>query len=96
MKERSGTYLNPEFLDQFIAYLGPYPVGTLVRLNTGSIALVSDQNKSRKGTLNLKLVTDESGRKLAEPSLLELADNSKIVAEVDPMLNGIKLNDYLP
>lgn len=96
MKKRSGTYLNPEFLDQFITYLGPYPVGTLVRLNTGSIALVCDQNKSRQGTLNLKLVTDESGRKLAEASLLELADSNKIVAEVDPMLNGIRLNDYLP
>lgn len=96
MKKRRGTYLNPEFLDRFIAYLGPYPVGTLVRLKTGSIALVCDQNRDRQGALRLKLIIDEKGKKLSRPDLIELADSSKIVAEVDPMLNGIKLNDYLP
>lgn len=96
MKQRRGTYLNPEFLDCFIEYLGPYPVGTLVRLKAGSIALVYDQNRSRQGALSLKLIVDESGRRQSSPGLIELADSRTIAAEVDPMLNGIKLNDYLP
>ncbi len=95
MKKRRGTYLHPTFLDQFIAYLGPYPVGTLVRLKAGAIALVCDQNKERQGSLSLKLIIDESGKKHSQPPLLELTDSGKIVAEVDPVLKGIRLDDYL-
>ncbi|SHJ30972.1 metal dependent phosphohydrolase [Malonomonas rubra DSM 5091] len=96
MKKRRGSYLHPEFLDKFIDYLGPYPVGTLVRLKAGSIGLICDQNRDHQGSLSLKLVIDYKGHKQPEPTLLELADSSKIVAEVDPILNGITLNDYLP
>jgi len=96
MRKKQGSYLHPGFLDRFIDYLGPYPVGTLVRLNTGSIGLVCDQNRKQQGLLSLKLVIDDNGQKQPEPNLLELEDSSEIVAEVDPILNGIKLNDYLP
>ncbi len=91
----SGSLLHPEYLQKFLDYLGPYPVGTLVRLKDGSIGLIIDQNHRQPGSLLLNVIFSSDGKKLKEPQHLELADNSEIVADVDPMLKGISPEDYL-
>ena len=92
----SGNLLHPEFLQSFFAHLGPYPVGTLVRLKNGSIGLVYDQSRKLGGGLTLKILFNSAGDRLAEPPLEQLPDNRAIVAEVDPLLKGVRLEDYLP
>lgn len=96
MEKLSGSQLHPEYLQKFLDYLGPYPVGTLVRLKNGSIGLVCDQNRREPGSLTLKIIYDFEGRLHAEPPVVHLPDDKKIVAEVDPALKGVKLEDYLP
>ncbi len=96
MSELSGSHLHPDYLQSFFDFLGPFPVGTLVRLRDGSIGLICDQNRRQSGSLTLKIIFASDGSKLAEAELLELPDNSEIVAEVDPFLKGIQLEDYLP
>jgi putative nucleotidyltransferase with HDIG domain len=96
MMELNGSMLHPEFLQKFIAYLGPYPVGTLVRLKDGSIGLVCDQEREQPGALTLKILFRADGSSFAEPPLKRLSDSSLIIAEVDPLLKGIRLEDYLP
>jgi hypothetical protein len=92
----SGTSLHPEYVEKFLTYLGPYPVGTLVRLKNGTIGLVCDQNRLQVGSLTLKILFDYAGKLLNEPDLLQLPDERKIIAEVDPGLKGVRLENYLP
>ncbi len=96
MLELSGTHLHPEYLEKFLAYLGPYPVGTLVRLKENSIGLVCDQNRLQAGSLTLKIIFNSEGQKNPEPPVVQMSDSSSIVAEVDPALKNINLADYLP
>jgi len=91
----SGTHLNPDYVKQFINFLGPYPVGSLVRLKDGAIALVVDQNHQGENSLKLKLLITEDGQRQQRPPELNLPDSSLILAEVDPILKGIQLEKYL-
>ena len=43
----SPTSYDPELVEKFIQCLGIYPVGTLVKLNSGKIGLISKLNKSK-------------------------------------------------
>jgi hypothetical protein len=47
--EWSDTYLNRELVERFIAHLGIYPIGTLVRLRNGIVGFVVGQGE--KGLL---------------------------------------------
>ena len=90
-----GTHLNSEYVEQFARFLGPYPVGTLVRLKGDVIALVIDQNHQGENSLKLKKIINEEGQHLQDPTLINLADSSQILAEVDPLLKGIQVEKYL-
>jgi len=92
----SGSLLHPEYLQRFLTHLGPYPVGTLVRLKNASIGLVCDQSRVNKGALTLKILFTPTGDRISDPPLEQLPDSRSIVAEVDPLLKGVRLEDYLP
>jgi len=96
MAQLSGSLLHPNFLQKFFAYLGPYPIGTLARLQDGRIGLVCDQNHSQGEALTLKILFAADGRRFSDPPLQHLPDSRTIVAEVDPVLKGVRLEDYLP
>lgn len=96
MKKLSGTHLHPRYLEKFLNYLGPYPVGTLVRLKNSSIGLVCDQNRQGSASLTLKIIFAYDGQRHADPPIVQLPDDKKIVAEVDPALKGVRLEAYLP
>lgn len=89
--------LHPQFVEQFIASLGTYPVGSLVRLDTGEIGLVVWVDTSAPDSARLKILFDENGALLAEPRRLDLrgTDSRRIIAEVDPFAKGIEVTDFL-
>lgn len=95
LRAMSGSHLHPEHVSRFVNFLGPYPVGTLVRLKDGSIAVVVDQNHQGEGTLKLKQVIATDGIRLHEPIEFNLPDSDQILAEVDPILKGIQVENYL-
>ncbi len=95
LQELSGSHLNPEYVKNFINFLGPYPVGSLVRLQDGAIALVIDQNHQGEGSLKLKKVIAADGQRLSVATELDLPDASQILAEVDPLLKGIQVEKFL-
>ena len=95
IRELSGHFVHPEFIEKFIAFLGPYPVGTLARIHDGSIGLIVNQNQSGKGSLTIKQIFAPTGDRIDPPSSRELSDPGKIVAEVDPLLKGIDVQDFL-
>jgi hypothetical protein len=89
--------LHPQFVERFIASLGTYPVGSLVRLDTGEIGLVVWVDTKDPDSVRVKILFDRDGTLHAEPRRRDLlgADCQHIVAEVDPYTKGIEITDYL-
>ena len=96
MRQNAGTMLHPQFLEKFLRFLGPYPVGTAVRLDNGEIALVMASPTHKHPTLRLKVLLNKEGTAFAQPFFIDLreAEFSRIVSEVNPFLFGIELNDH--
>lgn len=69
--EWSDGYLNRQLVEQFIAFLGIYPVGTVVRLRSGFIGVVVDHGE--KGLLypTVRAVCDARKQKLVKPFLVD-------------------------
>ncbi|MDD4457128.1 MAG: HD-GYP domain-containing protein [Syntrophotalea acetylenica] len=96
MKE-SGTMLHPDYLKKFVASLGTYPVGTLVRLDSNEIGVVGRVGIDNPDCVQVKILFDGAGAQLNQPRLINLAADEKkrIVSEVDPFLKGVDVVDYL-
>lgn len=97
MREIAGTFLHPDYVERFIASLGPYPVGSLVRLDSNEVGLVVKVDTSDPSLAEIKVLFDAAGQLLTEPHRIHLGPTqpSKIVAEVDPFTKGIDVVDYL-
>jgi hypothetical protein len=65
-------YFSGALIEQFIQCLGIFPVGTIVELNTGDIAIVAGQNKTRKLKPQVLIVLDPSKKRYSSPALLDL------------------------
>lgn len=97
MRDISGTSLHPEFVEKFIASLGPYPVGSLVRLDNNEIGLVVKVDTTDPSLAEIKVIFDAAGQRLEALPRLHLGPTQprKIVAEVDPFSKGIDVVDYI-
>lgn len=75
--EWSNSYLNRDLVESFIAHLGIYPIGTLVRLRSGFIAVVVDHG--RKGLLCpvVQAVFDTKRQRFTQPFEIDLSKESK-------------------
>lgn len=75
MGEKGGQDFDPLLLKAFAAMMGPFPVGSLVALDSGEIGLVMEANPSRAlaARPRIKLITDAEGRKRNGP-LVELTE----------------------
>ncbi len=96
LKEISGTSLHPEYVQHFVESLGPYPVGSLVRLDNNEIGLVTKVDIKDPSLADIKILFDQAGTLLAEPFALQLHPSQprSIVAEVDPHSKGIDVTDF--
>jgi putative nucleotidyltransferase with HDIG domain len=97
LREVAGTVLNPDVVERFVASLGTYPVGSLVRLESSEIGLVVWVDTTDPDSVRVKILFDADGRLLEKPTRLDLIgpDSRRIVAEVDPFSKGIEVTDYL-
>ena len=96
LRDISGSFLHPEFVGLFIDALGSYPVGSLVRLDNNTIALVTKVDTQDTSLVDLKVLFNPAGKILEEPYMLELRPNQprRIVAEVDPHTKGLDVTDF--
>lgn len=96
LKEISGTSLHPEFVRHFVESLGPYPVGSLVRLDNNEIGLVIKVDIQDPSLADIKVLFNAAGLLIDEPFMLNLHPNQsrRIVAEVDPHSKGIDVTDF--
>lgn len=94
-----GSLYQEELVEQFVQCLGVYPIGSLVELNSGEVAIVMGQSPTRRLRPNLMLLTDadKSLRPHFEPLDLLLADKAglpqselKIVRGLEPGAYGLE------
>jgi putative nucleotidyltransferase with HDIG domain len=71
LNEQAGTAFEPTLLRRFVTLMGIFPVGTLVRLTTGEIGVVTAEHPSDPLRPQVKLVRDESGAALPEPRTVD-------------------------
>ncbi|MBE0598817.1 MAG: HD-GYP domain-containing protein [Desulfuromonadales bacterium] len=91
-----GNYLHPEFVETFVVSLGTFPVGSLVRLETGEIGVVVWVDIRNPDRAQLKILFDADERRLAQGHRLDLDGSTppRIVAELDPFLRGIDVTEH--
>lgn len=68
----AGTHYDEAIVKFFVSLIGIYPVGTLVMLDTGELAVVYAINKDNPTRPKVLIVTDEK-RKATAPALYDLA-----------------------
>ncbi len=80
------SHYDPEFVERLIKALGIYPVGTLVGLNTGELAIVKKQNPAHPLKPTLLLFFNSSREPYPEPFEVVLAEDDSrcIVASMGP------------
>ncbi len=101
MYKQKSRLFHPQMLDQFIQVIGIYPVGTMVRLNTGDIGFVIKQNKSWRMQPVVMVVMNKYKEKLETPvhiDLMHQSENKKqitIQSDLPMDAYGLKVEDYL-
>ncbi|MCK7497840.1 MAG: HD domain-containing protein [Comamonadaceae bacterium] len=62
MREVAGTSLHPVLIEKFASALGPYPVGSLVRLDNNEIGLVVKVDTTDPSLADIKIIFDAGGQ----------------------------------
>jgi HD-GYP domain-containing protein (c-di-GMP phosphodiesterase class II) len=104
MLELSGTYFDPILLKAFINMIGIYPVGSLLELDTGELALIIEAGKADDGTRPKVVIldSDEQGGytkgevvDLNESDPQSNAFQRNIVKSLHPSTYGIQPAEFL-
>ena len=66
-----------QFVVEFIQVMGMYPVGSVLELNTGELALVLEQNELERLCPSVAVITDADKAILDKPELIDLASQQE-------------------
>ena len=96
MQQQDGTAFNRALLRRFVNMMGLYPVGTLVRLNTEALAVVTHEHPEDPFRPQVKLVRDSQGNAYENDMLANTWERDvrgefplAIVEAVDPEQAGV-------
>jgi putative nucleotidyltransferase with HDIG domain len=96
LKRNDGVQFDQNLVRRFAQLVGIYPVGNLVRLDTGEIAVVVTVYAPDPHKPQVKVVIDRAGARLDQPYLTNLWEGdaslgqpSSVVAPLDPAELGI-------
>jgi putative nucleotidyltransferase with HDIG domain len=91
MKRNDGTQFDQHLVRRFVQLIGIYPVGGLVRLNTGEVAVVMNVYAPDPYRPHIRVLIDRDGKQLDLPMELNLWETSEdpqrpasVVAPLDP------------
>jgi putative nucleotidyltransferase with HDIG domain len=103
MQSLAGTVFDPKLLDAFIRLVGIYPVGTLVRVSSGELAVVMKPNPTDSSRPVVRVLFDQTGRRV-DPALdVDTAERDPvngqfrraIIMAVDPASKNFDVAKYL-
>lgn len=75
-----GTLFQETLVEQFVQAIGLFPTGTMVELNSGEVAIVITQNRTRRLKPEVVLILDADKERIENPRVINLADQD-IAAE---------------
>ncbi|MFQ5442126.1 MAG: HD-GYP domain-containing protein [Thermodesulfobacteriota bacterium] len=98
MNNFSGRNFDPDILKAFSDMIGIYPVGTMVRLSTNEIAIVTKINPESPDLPLVKIIYDADGGLLAETQETDLSkgaeNDQSIIATVNPASVDVQLSEF--
>lgn len=77
LKKLSNSYFEPEIVDALIANIARYPVGSILLLNSGNLALVTGVTKANANLPEIHIISDPIGGLLTLPFKVELNNTNK-------------------
>ena len=102
MGQQDGTAFNRTLLRRFVNLMGLFPIGTLVKLNTEELGVVTQTHPDDPFRPQVKLITDTKGEKLETPMLTNTWDRDvrgefrrAVVEAIDGPQVGIDPLTYL-
>lgn len=96
--EWSGTHLDEKLVHRFIRSMGIYPVGTLVKLKSGKLAVVLENSDSDQRSPVVKVIYHATSKRYLPVEIIDLSKPSvqdEIEHAVDADKWNIRLNDFL-
>ncbi|MCK5237459.1 MAG: hypothetical protein KAR06_10795, partial [Deltaproteobacteria bacterium] len=98
IKGLSGKHFEPKTVTAFEDLIGVYPVGTMVRLTTNEVGIVTNTNATHKDRPVVKITYGEDGSELDETKELDLAkievDKLSIIGSVDPLSRNMDMGGF--
>jgi HD-GYP domain-containing protein (c-di-GMP phosphodiesterase class II) len=95
------TWLNPTLVQQFAHCVGLFPVGSLIELNTGEVAIVLTQSRTNRMQPTIMIVLDKEKQPYDSPITVDLANNPEcdnmayeIVRDLKPAAYNIDPEKY--
>lgn len=98
MTEWCNGHFDSKVFQSFIKSIGIYPIGSLVRLSSGRLAVVTEQSEKSLLTPNVKIFFSTKANTYIKPEIIYLArpgTTEKIVSREDAATWGIKNLDQL-
>lgn len=101
MESLAGKVIDPVYFQEFVRMLGIYPVGSLVRLDTGEVAVVVETHTKAPLSPKIKILFDNTGKRLLDPLELDLANpregetTRNLVAPADPLLFDLDPAEFI-
>jgi HD-GYP domain-containing protein (c-di-GMP phosphodiesterase class II) len=104
MRKLSGKSLDPDLVTLLERSLGVYPIGTLLRLNTMEVGVVTKAPEGGKGNIEVAILYDRAGNPMPKPKTVDLSELDHATGKparsalgtVNPMLlPPISLEDIL-
>ena len=97
-----GDFFHEPLVQQFVSSVGVFPVGSLIELSTGEVAVVVAHNKLRRLKPRVLVVTGPDKTPVAHPAMVDLLYDPKMSGEEDVFIKrglpsgayGLDLRDY--
>jgi len=83
LKRMAGVHFDPRVVTALVSHIACYPVGSIVKLNTGEIGMVTEVDLDRPTRPTIRIVYDKHSRKMSEPHEVDLSKfTTVIIADV--------------
>lgn len=76
----AGTRWHAPLVEQFVQSIGVFPVGSLIELSTGEIAIVVEDNKFRRLEPKILVLTNRDKKQLEEPWSMDMMKHNFSIA----------------
>jgi len=94
LKHMSGIYFDPRIVTAVVANIATYPIGSFIKLNTGEIGIVSQNNPLNPQRPVIRIVVDNLMRRVKQPYEIDLSQMTTIIPV--EILSERELSQLLP